>query len=174
MDMTTHSLSRVAAWRYVDEHGDAMPGAYDRDGLLADLAAHAGQRLVARLDAPLEHEPPGSDRLRQVLTVWLDLARATPRVRAFLEREATGRARAQLEQQRRLVVDLLAEDLAALEAPDPRRSAVDLLREADAVAALEDAAARPLRRERAALLAGPAGGKAPRPSLARRLHLVPA
>lgn len=148
--------ARVAAWRYVDAHGELMPGAYDRPALLADLAAHAHQRLAVALDEALEAHPPGEERLPAILSAWLDLARATPRVRAFLEAEAEGRARVLLDRQRRQVVGLLAEDLAALGLPDPQRSAADLLGEAAAVAALEDAAGRRLRHERAALLTGPA------------------
>lgn len=175
--MTTDQLSRVGAWRHVAEHGDYPPAARDRTALLAQLAAHAGQRLIVALDAPLEHEPPGSGRLRQVLTAWLDLARTAPRVHELLERDATGPARALLDQQRRLVLDLLAEDLGAAGAPDPWRAAAVLLDRTAAVAGREQAAGRPLRRERAALLWGPAGVPAPRspqPSLLRRLHLLPA
>lgn len=165
--------TRVAAWRYVDTHGELMPGAYDRPAPVADLAAHAHQRLAVALDEPLEAHAPGAQRLPALLTAWLDLARATPRVRAFLEREADGRARALLDRQRRQVVGLLAEDLAALGSPEPQRSAVDLLGEATAVAALEDAAGRRLRHERAALLAapGPRTPREPRRMLRpRRLH----
>lgn len=165
---------RIPAWRHVAAHGDLPPGRYDREAAVADLAAHAGQRLAVLLDAPLEALPPGPDRLRAVVTGWLDSVRTAAPAYAFLDREADGRARALLDRQGRLLTSVLAEDLEALGAPDPRRSAADLLREARTVAALEHSTGRSLRRERAALLAGPVAGPARRRSLRRRLHLVPA
>lgn len=164
---------RVPAWRHVAATGDLPAGSYDRESAVADLAAHAGQRLAVLLDEPLESLAPGPLRLRTVLTAWFDAARDAARVHAFLDREAGGRARALLDRHDRLLLSVLADDLDALGVPDPRRSAADLLREARAVAALEHAAGKALRRERAALLAVP-DRPAPRPSLARRLRLVSA
>lgn len=165
---------RIPAWRHVASSGDLPPGRYDRDAAVADLAAHAGQRLAVLLDEPLEALPPGPQRLRAVVTGWLDSLRDAARVHAFLDREADGRARVLLDRQLRLLVSVLVEDLDALGVPDPRRSAADLLREARAVAALEHTAGKALRRERAALLAVPVALAPRRPSLRRRLHLVPA
>ena len=165
---------RVPSWRHVAATGDLPPGSYDRDAAIADLAAHAGQRLAVLLDEPLEALPPGPQRLSTVVTAWLDGRREAARAHAFLDREADGRARVLLDRQESLLTGVLAEDLEALGVPDPRRSATDLLREARAVAALEQRAGRPLRRERAALLSVPGSRPSPRPSLARRLHLVPA
>lgn len=165
---------RVPAWRHAAAYGDLPPGRYDRAAALADLAAHAGQRLAVLLDQPLEALPPGPQRLRAVLAGWLDARRDAARAHALLDREAEGRARTLLDGQRRVLLGVLAEDLAALGAPDPRRSAADLLAEACAVAALEHSAGRVLRRERAALLAGPGPDAPRRPLRRRRRHLVPA
>jgi hypothetical protein len=100
------------------------------------LVSRWHQRLAVALDTPLERLDPGADRLPEVLTAYLDTQRAT-----------TVRPRAG-----RLLLTVLEEDLAALGAVDPARSAADLLAECDGVVAVEDAAGRVLPRERAGLL----------------------
>jgi hypothetical protein len=100
------------------------------------LVSRWHQRLAVALDEPLETRGPGADRLPAVLAAYLDTQRATT------VRPAPGR----------LFTSLLEEDLRHLGAVAPDRAAADLLRELDAVVALEDAAGRELAAERRALL----------------------
>ena len=161
---------RVQRWRHVQQTG-ALPDGDDPTAAAADLAAHWAQRLVVALDLALETEPPGQERLGQVLTVWLDLSRSTPDVRRVLAGQPP--AAAVHARTRRTVRQLLTEDLSATGAADPARSAAALLRELDLVVAREDVAGRPLRQQRAALLGSPPPA-ARRWLRSRRRHTVPA
>jgi hypothetical protein len=176
MDDDATRPNRVQLWRHAVEHGE-LPATVEPERALAELAAHWQQRLAVALDAPLEQEPPGPVRLRRVLGAWLDLVRTAPRVHRLLESAARSkdaeRSARLVRRQRQVLRAVLAEDLAALGVPDPGRSAADLLDEAAAVAEREQLAGRVLRREREQLL-GPAAPARSRPSLLRRLHLVPA
>lgn len=141
----------LGAWREVSRTG-SLPGDPDPDGTAAGLVRRWHQHLAVAIDLPMERLEPGADRLPALVTAWLDLARRTAAVRAHVA--ATGAARAQAEagRQRELLAGLLAEDLGLMGAPEPRRSAVDLLGEMAAVAAAEDAAGRELRSARRGLL----------------------
>jgi hypothetical protein len=104
------------------------------------------------IDMPMERTAPGPERLAQLATAWLDVARRTERVRRHVAATSGPRALAEADRQRTLLAGLLAEDLSLMGAPEPRRSAVDLLDGLDEVARAEDAAGRVLPRLRRALL----------------------
>jgi hypothetical protein len=134
-------MDRIALWRHVLETGD-LPAGAPVEAATAELAAHLGQRLVVALDV---------EGLPALVEAWLDLARATAPVRALLDASAGDRARHLLARQREDVLGWLAQELAGTGARDPRRAAVDLLREAEQVAVAEQLAGRVLRDERAPL-----------------------
>jgi len=141
----------LGAWLEVFRTG-ALPGDPDPDGTAAGLVRRWHQHLAVAIDLPMERLAPGPDRLPELVTAWLDLARRTERVRAHVAAASGPRAFAEVERQRALLAVLLAEDLALMGAPAPRRSALDLLAELAELAALEDAAGRPLPRLRRSLL----------------------
>ena len=144
----------LGAWREVSRTG-ALPGDPDPDGTAAGLVRRWHQHLAVAIDEPMERLEPGEDRLPALVTAWLDVARRTARVRAHIAATAGPRATAELQRQTALLAGLLAEDLALIGAPEPRRSARDLLGELAAVAAAEDAAGRELPSARRALLGDP-------------------
>lgn len=141
----------LGAWLEVSRTG-GLPGDPDPDGTAAGLVRRWHQHLAVAIDTPLERLSPGPDRLPDLVTAWLDLARRTERVRAHVATTAGPRATAEADRQGALVAGLLAEDLALMGAPEPRRSALDLLAELAEMAAAEDAAGRPLPRLRRSLL----------------------
>ena len=155
----------LGAWREVSRTG-TLPGDPDPDGTAAGLVRRWHQHLAVAIDLPMERLEPGPDRLPALLTAWLDLARRTEPVRAHVARTAGPRAQAEAQRQADLLTGLLAEDLALMGVPEPRRSARDLLTELAAVAAAEDAAGRVLRDARRGLL----GAEAPaQPTVRDRL-----
>lgn len=147
-------LLGLAAWREVARTG-ALPGDPDPDSTAAGLIRRWHQHLAVAIDLPMERLAAGEERLPELVGAWLDLARRTAAVRAHVAATTGPRARAEAVRQAELLAGLLAEDLAVMGAPEPRRSAHDLLREMAAVAAAEDAAGRVLRDARRALLGGP-------------------
>lgn len=153
---------RLAAWEEVERTGDLSVEGARRRQLLGALAGRWHQVLAVEVDLPLDTLPPGGERLEALSLAWLDVARRTAPVRALLRREDVGTD----TRLRSLFVSLLGDDLAALGAPSPLRSAADLLAQLEAVADLEERAGRALRRERRALLRGLG---APERATARRL-----
>jgi len=160
----------LGAWRQVARTG-ALPGDPDPDGTGVGLVRRWHQHLAVAIDLPMERLEPGPDRLPALLTAWLDLARRTEAIRAHVAATGGPRTRAESERQTLLLAGLLAEDLALMGAPEPRRSALDLIGELTAVAAAEDAAGRVLRSARRTLL-GTSRREAPswRDRLACLLH----
>jgi hypothetical protein len=144
----------LGAWRAVSRTG-GLPGDPDPDSTAAGLVRRWHQHLAVAIDLPMERLAPGADRLPELVTAWLDLARRTEAVRRHVA--ATGGSRTAAEQARQadLLTRLLAEDLALLGAVAPRRSAHDLLLQLQEVAAAEDAAGRVLRSARRTLVAAP-------------------
>jgi hypothetical protein len=165
----------LGAWLEVSRTG-ALPGDPDPDSTAAGLVRRWHQHLAVAMDTALERRTPGPDRLPELVTAWLDLARRTANVRAHVA--ATGGARAAAEQERqiRLLAGLLAEDLALLGAAEPHRSALDLLASLAEVAAAEDEAGRPLTALRRSVLGGPEQERTLtwRDRLTGWLHPVPA
>lgn len=147
----------LGAWREVTRTG-TLADDPDPDSTAAGLIRRWHQHLAVVIDLPIERCAPGAERLPKLVTAWLDLARRTAAVRAHIAVSAGQRAGVENARQSALLADLLAEDLAALGALEPRRSAADLLQEIAAVAAAEDAAGRVLPDARRSLLgaAGPA------------------
>lgn len=143
----------LGAWREVARTGTLADDPHP-DRTAAGLVRRWHQHLAVAVDLPMERLAPGEERLPELLTAWLDLARRTSAVRAHIARSAGPRTATEQARQHDLLAGLLAEDLAVLGAPLPRRSAVDLLSELAAVAAAEDAAGRALRGARAQLLGG--------------------
>lgn len=145
----------LGAWREVSRTG-ALHGDPDPDGTAVGLVRRWHQHLAVAIDLPMERLEPGPDRLPALLAAWLDLARRTEPVRAHVAATGGPRAEAESRRQSALLAGLLAEDLALMGTPEPRRSATDLLGEMAAVAAAEDAAGRELSSARRALLGAPA------------------
>jgi hypothetical protein len=143
----------LGAWREVARSG-SLPGDPDPDRTAAGLVRRWYQHLAVAIDLPMERLAPGEDRLPELVTAWLDLARRTSAIRAHIAATGGPRTAAESARQHELLAGLLAEDLAVLGAPLPRRSAVDLLDELAAVAEAEDAAGRMLRTARAQLIGG--------------------
>ena len=143
----------LGAWREVARTG-TIAGDPDPDATAVGLVRRWYQHLAVAIDLPLERLAPGPERLQELQTAWLDLARRTAPVRRHLAATSGPRALTETARQRTLLVGLLAEDLAALGAADPQRAAVELLGELAAVAAAEDAAGRVLREVRRSLLGG--------------------
>ena len=143
----------LGAWREVARTG-TLAGDPDPDSTAAGLVRRWHQHLAVAIDLPLERLAPGDERLRALVTAWLEVARRTEPVRAHVARTAGPRTAAETARQRVLLAGLLAEDLAVLGVPEPLRSAAGLVDQLAAVAAAEDAAGRPLRAARAALVAG--------------------
>ena len=141
----------LGAWLEVSRTG-ALPGDPDPDGTAAGLVRRWHQHLAVAIDLPMERLAPGPDRLPELITAWLDLARRTERVRTHVAATSGPRATTEAARQRALLAGLLAEDLALMGAPAPLRSALDLVAELAELAALEDAAGRPLPRLRRSLL----------------------
>jgi hypothetical protein len=143
----------LGAWREVARHG-TLVGDPDPDRTAAGLVRRWYQHLAVAIDLPMERLAPGEDRLPELLTAWLDLARRTTAVRAHIAATGGPRTATESARQHDLLAGLLAEDLAVLGAPLPRRSAADLLSELAAVAEAEDAAGKVLRSARAQLIGG--------------------
>jgi hypothetical protein len=143
----------LGAWREVSRTG-TIGGDPDPDATAVGLIRRWYQHLAVAIDVPMERLSPGPERLQELQTAWLDLARRTQPVRAHVAATSGARALAESSRQRTLLVGLLAEDLAAVGAVEPQRSAADLLDEVAAVAAAEDAAGRVLRGDRRSLLGG--------------------
>lgn len=159
----------LGAWREVTRTG-TLARDPDPDGTAAGLIRRWHQHLAVGIDLPMERHAPGAERLPELVTAWLDLARRTAGVRAHVAATSGPRAIAESARQGALLTGLLAEDLAALGAPEPRRSAADLLQEIAAVAVAEDAAGRVLRNARRTLLgAGDPAAGAPAPPFRRLL-----
>lgn len=150
----------LGAWREVARTG-TLAGDPEPDRTAAGLVRRWHQHLAVAIDMPMERLAPGEERLPELLVAWLDLARRTSAVRAHIARTAGPRTATEQARQHDLLAGLLAQDLAALGAPLPRRSAIDLLSELAAVAAAEDAAGRVLRGARAQLLGSSGGTFAP-------------
>ena len=138
----------LTTWREAQTTGDLAERGPRRAALVQGLVRRWHHSLDLQLESVLERELPGEQRARLLVGVWLDVARATQGVRAVVAREGADLTHAQ-----RPLLAMLEEDLRAAGAPDPARSARDLLREVEAVAAAEDRAGRPLPRERRALFA---------------------
>lgn len=150
----------LGAWREVARTG-RLVGDPDPDRTAAGLVRRWHQHLAVAIDLPMERLAPGEDRLPELIAAWLDLARRTGAVREHILATGGPRTAAETVLQRELLAGLLAEDLAVLGAPLPRRSAMDLLTELASVAAAEDAAGRVLRSARAELIG--ATGATPEP-----------
>lgn len=161
----------LGAWREVSRTGH-LAGDADPDGTAAGLIRRWHQHLAVAIDLPMERRTPGEERLPELVTAWLDLARRTAPIRAHVARTSGPRAAAEAARQRSLLAGLLAEDLAALGATDPHRAARDLLTEMAAVAAAEDAAGRVLTGPRRTLVGGsePAPRRRVRDRLSWRLR----
>lgn len=144
----------LGAWREVSRTGSLL-GDPDPDSTAAGLVRRWHQHLAVAIDLPMERLAPGEERLPELVTAWLDLARRTERIRTHVAATSGPRAAAESARQTSLLARLLSEDLALMGAPEPGRSAGDLLTEMAAVAAAEDAAGRPLPRLRAGLLGTP-------------------
>ena len=152
----------LGAWREVSRTG-TIAADPDPDTTAVGLIRRWYQHLAVAIDLPLERTVPGSERLTELQTAWLDLARRTAPVRAHLAATSGPRALAEGSRQRTLLAGLLAEDLAVVGAVEPQRAALDLLGELTAVAEAEDAAGRVLRDARRSLV----GGQEPRTLLDR-------
>ena len=142
----------LGAWREIARTG-ALPGDPDPDSTAAGLVRRWHQHLAVAIDLPMERREPGEERLRELVVAWLDLARRTEPVRGHIARTSGPRSAAEAARQRLLLAGLLAEDLAAVGAADPERSAAELLDGLAGLAAEEDVAGRPLGAARAHLLA---------------------
>jgi len=165
----------LGAWLEVSRTG-TLPGDPDPDSTAAGLVRRWHQHLAVAMDTALERLSPGPDRLPELVLAWLDLARRTANVRAHVAATGGERTTAEQERQTRLLAGLLAEDLALLGAPEPHRSALDLLALLAEVAAAEDEAGRPLKALRRSVLGEQAQERAVtwRDRLAGWLHPVPA
>ena len=161
----------LGAWREVSRTG-SLPGDPDPDGTAAGLIRRWHQHLAVASDLPMERLPVGEERLPELVTAWLDLARRTVAVRTHVAATGGPRAAAEAARQADLLTGLLAQDLALMGVPEPKRSAADLLAEMAEVAAAEDAAGKVLRRARASLLGEPQD--APRSWAARALDRLAA
>jgi hypothetical protein len=155
----------LGAWREVSATG-ALAGDTDPDATAAGLVRRWHQHLAVAIDLPVERLSPGEERLHALSAAWLDHARRTARVRGYVERHRGPRSDAETGRQRALLVQLLADDLAALGAAAPVRAAHDVLDDLAAVAAAEDAADAVLPALRAPLIAPP---RPPRSALRARL-----
>ena len=155
----------LGAWREVSRTG-TVAGDPDPDATAVGLVRRWHQHLAVAIDLPMERLAPGAERLAELQSAWLDLARRTEAVRAHLAATSGPRARAEAARQRTLLAGLLAEDLAVLGAPDPQQAAHDLLDALAALAAEEDRAGRVLPGARRALQ----GGDEPRLGLVDRLR----
>ena len=172
--LTSEARSRpsaLGAWREVMRTGTLVDDP-DPDSTAAGLVRRWHQHLAVVIDLPMERWAPGEQRLPELVGEWLDLARRTEPVRAHVAGTAGPRAQAELARQRSLWAGLLAEDLAALGAPEPERSGLDLVEQLEAVAAAEDAAGRVLRDARATLLGGTGAGVRVTPRLPLRKRLA--
>ena len=143
----------LGAWREVSRTGTIAADS-DPDATAVGLIRRWYQHLAVAIDLPLERTAPGPERLQELQTAWLDLARRTEPVRAHVAATSGPRALAEADRQRTLLAGLLAEDLAVVGAVEPQRAAVDLLDELAAVAAAEDAAGQVLRGARRSLVGG--------------------
>jgi len=141
----------LGAWREVSRTG-TLAGDPDPDSTAAGFVRRWHQHLAVAMDLPMERLSPGEQRLPELVTAWLDLARRTAAVRQHVAATGGPRAAAETARQRALLAGLLGEDLAALDQPEPARRALELLDRMAAVAAAEDAAGRVLRPARRALL----------------------
>lgn len=144
----------LGAWREVSRTGRLL-GDPDPDSTAAGLVRRWHQHLAVAIDLPMERLAPGEQRLPELVTAWMDLARRTQAIRSHVAATSGPRAAAESARQTTLLARLLSEDLALLGAPEPGRSALDLLREMAAVAAAEDEAKQALPRLRAGLLGTP-------------------
>ena len=143
----------LGAWREVSRTG-TIQNDPDPDATAVGLVRRWYQHLAVAIDLPLERLAPGPERLRELQTAWLDLARRTSPVRAHVAATSGPRALAEAARQRTLLAGLLADDLAVLGAVEPQRAAADLVAELAAVAAAEDGAGRVLRGARRSLVGG--------------------
>jgi hypothetical protein len=143
----------LGAWREVQRTGTLSTPDDDPDATAAGLVRRWHQHWAVAIDLPVEQLAPGGRRLEALVHAWLDLARRTAPVRAFVAATGEQRTTAEAARQRVLLQRLLCEDLAALGAPRPAHAASALVEQLAAVAAREDAAGRVLRAERTELLA---------------------
>lgn len=173
----------LGAWREVTRTGTIAEDP-DPDRTAAALVRRWHQHLAVAVDLPMERYGPGAERLPALIAEWLDLARRTTAVRRHVAVTGGPRSAAEAARQRTLLTGLLADDLAALGAPEPLGPAAELLHEVETVAAAEDAAGRVLPAARAAVLRA---AHLPEPTaadrwllcrlverIAARLHLAPA
>lgn len=143
----------LGAWREASRTG-TIAADPDPDATAVGLIRRWYQHLAVVIDLPMERLAPGPERLQELQTAWLDLARRTAPVRAHVAATSGPRALAEAARQRRLLAGVLAEDLAVTGAVEPLHAAADLLGELAAVAAAEDAAGRVLRAARRPLVGG--------------------
>jgi hypothetical protein len=175
----TGSLNHgLAVWHELLGGGRPDPHV-DGDRTSAALVGRWYQHFAVAIDGAVERAASGEERLPELVDAWLDVARRTQPVRAYVARHAGPLTCAEQRRQARLLARLLAENLRLLGADAPERRAFELVRELEVVAGAEDRAGRRLPASRAALLRG-LGLLAPAPSsscLGRRLsawlHLSP-
>lgn len=140
------------AWRELLQDGALTGGDHDPDATSAALVRHWHQRFAVAIDGPLEQAATGAQRLPQIVHAWLDLARASTRIRAYVEACAGDRTARERNRQSALLLGVLGEDLALIGVPDPAAAAAALLLAMQEVALEEDRAGRVLPDRRAAAL----------------------
>ncbi len=146
------SLPGWRAWRELLRDGALADADADPDATSAALVRHWHQRFAVAIDGPLEHAATGAERLPQIVHAWLDLARASTRVRAYVERGGGERTAHEQNRQRALLLGLLGEDLALIGAREPEAAARALLLAMQEAAQEEDRAGRVLPAHRGAAL----------------------
>jgi hypothetical protein len=143
----------LGAWREVQRTGTLSTSDDDPDATAAGLVRRWHQHWAVAIDLPVEQLSPGARRLEALVHAWLDLARRTAPVRAFVAATGGQRTAAEAVRQRVLLQRLLCEDLAALGEARPVQAGSVLVEQLAAVAAQEDAFGRVLRADRTELLA---------------------
>lgn len=112
------------------------------------------QRVAVRLDPLLEDQPPGAQRLHDIVGAWLDLALDTPEWPALLRRfAATSPLDGEVRHQLRRLAGLVTVDLAVAGHQSPRDAAARIVRGLADVACREAEAGRPLTSLRRELVA---------------------
>ena len=139
-------------WRELLQTGSTARPDPDPDATSAALVRHWHQRFAVAIDGPLERAATGAERLPQIVHAWLDLARRSAPVRAYVDAFAGDRAAAELTRQSALLLGLLSEDLALIGVRQPEAAAGALLLAMRELAQEEDRAGRVLPARRAAAL----------------------
>ena len=146
----------------------------DPDGTAAALVRRWAQHFAVAIDGTMERSLSGSERLPEIVSAWLDLARRTAPVRAHIAAVGGPLTAAEQARQEAVLVALLREDLALIGAAAPDPAARGLLRQLALVAAAEDVAGTRLPAHRTAALraaglpAAAPSGVLPRCRLLRR------